>query len=172
MEHYLGEKLKKLRESRGWTQADLAKRLNKAVSTISGYESDAHAIPLDVLASISSLFSISTDELLGLDAPEVLSLSGLTGAQKKTLIKLRNEFLSPSQKGNDQGGNAMRLKNDTNNFAASFNITPPYQMLVLHSKINKRKHELYELHSLHLLRKTPQADGLHRADRLHYAHSG
>lgn len=33
MEHYLGEKLKKLRESRGWTQADLAKRLNKAVST-------------------------------------------------------------------------------------------------------------------------------------------
>lgn len=40
MEHYLGEKLKKLRESRGWTQADLAKRLNKAVSTISGYESD------------------------------------------------------------------------------------------------------------------------------------
>ena len=30
MEHYLGEKLKKLRESRGWTQADLAKRLNKA----------------------------------------------------------------------------------------------------------------------------------------------
>ena len=85
MEHYLGEKLKKLRESRGWTQADLAKRLNKAVSTVSGYESDAHAIPLDVLASISSLFSISTDELLGLDAPEVLSLSGLTGAQKKTL---------------------------------------------------------------------------------------
>ena len=27
----------------------------------------------------------------------------------------------------------MRLKNDTNNFAASFNITPPYQMMVIHS---------------------------------------
>ena len=65
MEHYLGEKLKKLRESRGWTQADLAKRLNKAVSTVSGYESDAHAIPLDVLSSISSLFSISTDPRTG-----------------------------------------------------------------------------------------------------------
>ena len=34
MEHYLGEKLKKLRESRGWTQADLAKRLNKAVCCV------------------------------------------------------------------------------------------------------------------------------------------
>lgn len=109
MEHYLGEKLKKLRESRGW---NLAKRLNKAVSTISGYESDAHAIPLDVLASISSLFSISTDELLGLDAPEVLSLSGLTGAQKKTLIKLRNEFLSPSQKGNDLSPQQMEILHD------------------------------------------------------------
>lgn len=112
MEHYLGEKLKKLRESRGWTQADWAKRLNKAVSTVSGYESDAHAIPLDVLASISSLFSISTDELLGLDAPEVLSLSGLTGAQKKTLIKLRNELLSPSQKGNDLSPQQMEILHD------------------------------------------------------------
>ena len=36
MEHYLGEKLKNLRESRNWSQAELAKRLNKAVSTISG----------------------------------------------------------------------------------------------------------------------------------------
>ena len=74
--------------------------------------SDAHAIPLDVLASISSLFSISTDELLGLDAPEVLSLSGLTGAQKKTLIKLRNELLSPSQKGNDLSPQQMEILHD------------------------------------------------------------
>ena len=67
MEHYLGEKLKNLRESRNWSQAELAKRLNKAVSTISGYESDAHAIPLDVLVSISLLFGVSTDELLDLE---------------------------------------------------------------------------------------------------------
>ena len=78
-----------------------------------GFEmDDAHAIPLDVLASISSLFSISTDELLGLDAPEVLSLSGLTGAQKKTLIKLRNELLSPSQKGNDLSPQQMEILHD------------------------------------------------------------
>ena len=44
----------------------------------------------------------------------------------------------------DQGGNAMRLKNDTNNFAASFNITPPYQMLVLHSKMLIYPRELYQ----------------------------
>lgn len=87
MEHYLGEKLKKLRESRGWTQADLAKRLNKAVSTVSGYESDAHAIPLDVLSSISSLFSISTDELLGLDAPELVVSFRTDGRSKENVGK-------------------------------------------------------------------------------------
>ena len=113
MEHYLGEKLKKLRENRGWTQADLAKRLNKAVSTVSGYEeSDAHAIPLDVLASVSSLFSVSTDELLGLDAPELLSLSGLTEEQKKTLVRLRDELLAPSQQGNDLSPQQMEILHD------------------------------------------------------------
>ena len=39
----------------------------------------------------------------------------------------------------------------------------PYQYKIFHTKLEN---------SLHLLRKTPQADGLHRADRLHYAHSG
>ena len=38
----------------------------------------------------------------------------------------------------------MRLKNDTNNFAASFSITPPYQMLVLHSKMLIYPRELYQ----------------------------
>ena len=52
------------------------------------------------------------NELLGLDAPEVLSLSGLTGAQKKTLIKLRNELLSPSQKGNDLSPQQMEILHD------------------------------------------------------------
>lgn len=101
MKYYLGEKLKSLRESRNWTQADLAKRLNKAVSTISGYESDAHAIPLDVLSSIAMLFGISADELLGLEKSDSLSLSGLEPAQKIILEDLRREFLAPSQRGKD-----------------------------------------------------------------------
>lgn len=107
-----GRKAKKLRENRGWTQADLAKRLNKAISTVSGYESDAHAIPLDVLASVLSLFSVSTDELLGLDAPELLSLSGLTEEQKKTLVRLRDELLAPSQQGNDLSPQQMEILHD------------------------------------------------------------
>ena len=38
----------------------------------------------------------------------------------------------------------MRLKNDTNNFAASFNITPPYQMRVIHSSKLIYPREIYQ----------------------------
>lgn len=61
MERYLGAKIKELRQSRNWTQAYLAERLNKSVSTVSGYESDAHPVPTDVLISIAELFGISLD---------------------------------------------------------------------------------------------------------------
>ena len=63
MERYLGAKIKELRQSRNWTQAYLAERLNKSVSTVSGYESDAHPVPTDVLISMAELFGISLDAL-------------------------------------------------------------------------------------------------------------
>ena len=56
MEYYLGKTIKQLRQGKNWSQKDLAKRINKSVSTISGYESDAHAVPLDVLATIAQLY--------------------------------------------------------------------------------------------------------------------
>lgn len=34
MEHYLGAKIKELRQGRNWTQSYLAARLNKSVSTV------------------------------------------------------------------------------------------------------------------------------------------
>ena len=89
MEHYLGEKLKKLRESRNWTQAELAKRLNKSVSTVSGYESDAHAIPLNVLP-----------------------LSGLTKEQCDLLRRIQQEYLVPSQRGKNFSEKQMKIIHD------------------------------------------------------------
>ena len=81
--------------------------------------------------------------LIGLTKPYIwipFTASGLTPSQ----IFI---YSDPSQYASTniyQGGNAMRLKNDTNNFAASFNITPPYQMLVLHSKMLIYPRELYQ----------------------------
>ena len=112
MEHYLGEKLKFLREQRNWSQKDLAARLNKATSTISGYESDAHTIPLDVSISSASLFGVSLDEFAGLEKPEYLSLEGLTPKQCEILKQLKNEYLTASQRGNDFSQVQMNILHD------------------------------------------------------------
>jgi len=44
----------------------------------------------------------------------------------------------------NQGGNEMRLKNTADNFSASFHITPPYQMVVIHSSKLIYPRELYQ----------------------------
>ena len=109
MEHYLGQKLKQLRQSRGWSQEDLAKKLNRGASTISGYETDAHAIPSNVLISIAEIFGVSLNELVNLNEPDAVSLKDLTTSQAETLIALRNEFLAPTNHSNDLSAQQMKI---------------------------------------------------------------
>ena len=109
MERYLGAKIKELRQSRNWTQAYLAERLNKSVSTVSGYESDAHPVPTDVLISIAELFGISLDALLGLERPTGVSTQGLSAKIVEALIQ---EFRSPTSKGSNLGKSKMNILHD------------------------------------------------------------
>lgn len=112
MEHYLGEKLKKLREDRKWSQDDLAKRLGKAASTISGYESDAHTIPLDVFISAASLFGISLDEFAGVEKTPQMPMMELSEQQQDILRNLRKEFLSPTGHGGKLSSEQMQILHD------------------------------------------------------------
>ena len=112
MEHYLGQKLKQLRQSRGWSQEDLAKKLNRGASTISGYETDAHATPSNVLISIAEIFGVSLNELVNLNEPDAVSLKDLTTSQAETLIALRNEFLAPTNHSNDLSAQQMKILHD------------------------------------------------------------
>ena len=41
--HYIGEHICALRESKGWTQQTLGKKLGKKTSTISAYETNGQA---------------------------------------------------------------------------------------------------------------------------------
>lgn len=112
MEQYLGERLKMLREERKWSQADLAKRLNKAPSTISGYESDAHSIPTDVLVSLAMLFDISIDEFVGIEKPEQISIKGLSERQQKSIKALRMEYLTPTSSEGKISDEQMKILRD------------------------------------------------------------
>lgn len=112
MEQYLGERLKMLREERKWSQSDLAKRLNKAPFTISGYESDAHSIPTDVLVSLAILFDISIDEFVGIEKPEQISIKGLNARQRNSIKALRAEYLVSTSNNGQLSNTQMEILRD------------------------------------------------------------
>ncbi|WBY48586.1 helix-turn-helix transcriptional regulator [Latilactobacillus curvatus] len=54
--NYVGTKIKTFRESRDWTQDQLAEKLNTSRQTISRYESSTRKISLDTLFELSLIF--------------------------------------------------------------------------------------------------------------------
>lgn len=62
----IGDRIRALREQRGWTQADLAGMLQFHHSTISAYEKGKIEPPLRILEHLAELFGIAVNELLEL----------------------------------------------------------------------------------------------------------
>ena len=94
-----GSRLCALRKKRGLTQRDLARRINKSVSAVSGYESNAHMPPTDVLESIACVLNVTLDYLVGFDHDEIYSTKSLNAEQKEFLELLFIEFANSSGTG-------------------------------------------------------------------------
>ena len=60
----LSEKIINLRKSRGWSQEELAERLNVSRQSVSKWESGVSNPDLDKIVAMSTLFGVSTDYLL------------------------------------------------------------------------------------------------------------
>ena len=93
-----GLRLKKLRKSRGLTQKMLADRINKSVSAVSSYESNAQLPPLDVSKSIALALGISNDYLVGNEETPAYTAKNLTEYQAELLDELISEFHSPTNR--------------------------------------------------------------------------
>ena len=61
----LGEKIQQLRKAKGMSQEQLADALNVSRQAISKWETDQSSPELDKIVTLSRLFSVTTDELLG-----------------------------------------------------------------------------------------------------------
>lgn len=55
--HYIGEHICALRESKGWTQQTLGKKLGKKTSTISAYETNAKLPSADCLIEMQKFLA-------------------------------------------------------------------------------------------------------------------
>lgn len=57
-------RIKDLRQSRGWTQTQLGKRINAAKSTVSEYESEKHQLDPALICTLCDIFGCTADYLL------------------------------------------------------------------------------------------------------------
>lgn len=87
----LPQRLKALRVQYGFSQKQVAEKIGVSPSIVSGYETGERTPSTEVLLSLSYLYNVSTDYLLGKQAvaPNALiDVSKLTDKQKAALASL------------------------------------------------------------------------------------
>jgi transcriptional regulator with XRE-family HTH domain len=87
----LPEKLKTLRIQFGLSQKQVAEKLEVSPSIVSGYETGERTPSTENLLSLSYLYNVSTDYLLGRQAADprsLLDISKLTDKQKAAVTNL------------------------------------------------------------------------------------
>jgi transcriptional regulator with XRE-family HTH domain len=87
----LPEKLKALRVQFGLSQKQVAEKLEVSPSIVSGYETGERTPSTENLLSLSYLYNVSTDYLLGRQAADprsLLDISKLTDKQKAAVTNL------------------------------------------------------------------------------------
>lgn len=82
------ERIKALREARGWTQAELARRMNITRNGVNSWEQGLSMPSPACLVDLARLFSVSTDYLLGVERLETVNVTGLDEKDVAMLAQL------------------------------------------------------------------------------------
>lgn len=86
------ERIKMLREQYNYSQADLAKKLGIARTSVLAWENQTSVPAMKHIISMAKLFRISTDYLLEVDNKRTLSLEGLSEEEIAIICNLLNYF--------------------------------------------------------------------------------
>ena len=86
----LPEKLVNFRSKYGYSQTQLAKKLNLSPSVISAYEKGERTPSVEVLLSLSYLYHCSVDFLLGRSNPNAQNTLDLNGLTVQEIVALMN----------------------------------------------------------------------------------
>lgn len=71
-------RIKLLRDQRGMTQTELAKRLGITRSSVNAWEMGISVPSTQYIVELARLFKVSTDYLLGVSSSATVNVSGLT----------------------------------------------------------------------------------------------
>ena len=72
------ERIKELRQARGWTQADLARKLGVTRNGVNSWEQGLSMPSPASLVDLAELFSVTTDYLLCIDRLNMINVTGLS----------------------------------------------------------------------------------------------
>lgn len=86
------ERIKALREARGWTQAELARRLSITRNGVNSWEQGLSMPSPACLVDLAKLFSVSTDYLLGVERLETVNVTGLNEEDIALLAQLADRL--------------------------------------------------------------------------------
>ena len=86
------ETIKELREARGWTQADLARKLSLTRNGLNSWEQGLSMPSPACLVDLARVFSVSTDYLLGIERLESINVTGLDIKDVAVLTELADRL--------------------------------------------------------------------------------
>lgn len=86
------ERIKALREARGWTQAELARRMNITRNGVNSWEQGLSMPSPACLVDLSKVFSVSTDYLLGVERLKTVNVTGLDEKDVAMLAQLADRL--------------------------------------------------------------------------------
>lgn len=91
------DRIKALRESRGWTQAELARRMNMTRNGINSWEQGLSMPSPQSLVDLARLFSVSTDYLLGVEKYNTVNVTGLDEKDVALIAQLAERLRSAAK---------------------------------------------------------------------------
>lgn len=90
----IDQKIKMLREKRGITQTELAKRLGITRSGVNAWEMGISTPSTQYVILLAKFFNVSTDYLLGLSDSATISVDGLSDREIASLVEIINCYKS------------------------------------------------------------------------------
>ena len=85
-------KIKELRESAGFSQSQLAKKLDVTRSSVNAWEMGLSTPTTPYIVELAKLFHTTSDYILGLNSQKTISLEGLSKSQIELVYNLLKVF--------------------------------------------------------------------------------
>lgn len=88
----IADTIKALRQQSGFTQSELARKLNITRSSVNAWEMGISIPSTQFVVELARIFRVSTDAILGVSSKRTLDISSLTQEQERILLSILQYF--------------------------------------------------------------------------------